>query len=136
MPAVLKTVMPSGIAGSNPAPSANQLKGGTMAKILRFPVQHACPTCQRPCGEDELSQCLRCGQKWCQFDTGECECDRFAREMAQRAQVWAEDERYKITGRPIEEPAEENVLALQFIHEQFGERGNDETVLLVSANER
>lgn len=56
----------------------------TNAKVLQFPVKHACPTCGRPCGEDELSECLRCGQKYCERDSWECQCDRTAREILLR----------------------------------------------------
>ena len=79
-------------------------------KIIQFPVQHACPKCQQPCGEDELSQCLRCGAKYCgNPKCWQCDCDLFAEEIA-----------YRLTGKPIEEPADENVLALAFIQQQFG----------------
>lgn len=84
------------------------------AKVLAFPVTHPCPTCGRQCSEDDLSACLRCGQQYCQQDDWTCECDRMALEMAQRAM-------YLRTGAPIEEPAEENVLALAFMSQQFGE---------------
>ncbi len=82
-------------------------------KILAFPIQLHCPTCLRPCGADELSACLRCGHQYCQRDEWTCECDRFAAEMADRA-------KHRLTGEPIREPAEENVVAEQFIKEQFG----------------
>jgi hypothetical protein len=88
-----------------------------MAKLLAFPVQHSCPSCSRPCGEDELSECLRCGLRYCSNPAcWECQCDRDALEMVQRA----EDAKYRLTGRPIEEPAEENVIAAAFIQTQFG----------------
>jgi hypothetical protein len=57
------------------------------SNVLLFPVQLCCPTCQRPCGEDELSECLRCGQRYCKLDSWECECDRVAREIVARAEV-------------------------------------------------
>jgi len=57
-----------------------------MSNVLAFPVQLACPTCGRPCGEDELSECTRCGQRYCQQDSWDCECDRTAREILARAQ--------------------------------------------------
>jgi hypothetical protein len=59
-------------------------------KILNFPVQHACPTCGRPCGADELSECTRCGQQYCQRDSWECECDPIAREIVQRGEMKCE----------------------------------------------
>jgi hypothetical protein len=56
-------------------------------KILQFPLERVstCPTCGRPCGDDELSECLRCGARYCQRDSWECECDRVAREIVERA---------------------------------------------------
>jgi hypothetical protein len=57
-----------------------------LAPVLQFPVQHSCPTCNRACAEDELSECMRCGQQYCRFDSWDCECDRTAREMKQRAE--------------------------------------------------
>ena len=57
------------------------------ATILDFPVAFTCPTCGRPCAEDELtSECLRCGQQFCGKDDGQCQCDRDAVEMLARAQ--------------------------------------------------
>ena len=56
-----------------------------MTNLLMFPTQLTCPTCGRPCGEDELSECLRCGQQYCQRDSWECECDRIAAEIIDRA---------------------------------------------------
>jgi hypothetical protein len=53
--------------------------------LLQFPIQFSCPTCSRPCGEDELSECLRCGQRYCSQDSWEYQCDRDAAEMQQRA---------------------------------------------------
>ena len=58
-----------------------------MSQVIAFPVQHACPTCSTACAEDELSECLRCGQKYCQRDTWECQCDRDAAEIVKRAQA-------------------------------------------------
>ena len=52
--------------------------------ILQFPVQHACPTCARPCSPEDLSECLRCGQQYCSRDSWECECDRQALEIVER----------------------------------------------------
>ena len=84
-----------------------------MAKVLAFPVQHSCPTCERMCSPEDLSECLRCGALYCSKCTWECQCDRDAAELAERA-------KYRLTGDPIEEPAEENVLALAFMLEHFG----------------
>ena len=53
--------------------------------VLQFAVQHSCPTCGRACGEDELSECLRCGQRYCERDTWECQCDRDAAEIIERS---------------------------------------------------
>jgi hypothetical protein len=55
------------------------------ATVLAFPVQFSCPTCSRPCGEDELSDCLRCGQRYCSHDDWTCQCDRDAAEILSRA---------------------------------------------------
>lgn len=55
-----------------------------MASLLAFPVQFSCPTCKRPCGEDELSECLRCGQRYCSNDDWTCQCDRDAVEILER----------------------------------------------------
>lgn len=55
--------------------------------IIDFPVQHKCPTCNRACSEEDLSQCLRCGQRYCRRDDWECECDRDASDMMSRAQT-------------------------------------------------
>lgn len=52
--------------------------------LLAFPVQFSCPTCGRACGEDELSECLRCGQQYCERDSWQCQCDRDAAEILQR----------------------------------------------------
>lgn len=57
-----------------------------MADLFTFPVQCTCPTCGRPCGEDELAECARCGQQYCKRDSWECECDRTARELLSRAE--------------------------------------------------
>jgi hypothetical protein len=53
--------------------------------ILAFPVQHTCPTCGRACSPEDLSECLRCGQQYCRHDSWECDCDRAAQELVQRA---------------------------------------------------
>ena len=57
--------------------------------VLKFPVRFSCPTCQRPCGEDELSECLRCGQRYCSNDSWDCQCDLDALDMLNRAQELA-----------------------------------------------
>jgi hypothetical protein len=56
-----------------------------MAKLLAFPVQHVCPTCNRPCSDEDLSECLRCGQQYCSKDSWECDCDRRAQDIIERA---------------------------------------------------
>jgi hypothetical protein len=58
-----------------------------MANVLAFPVKHACPTCEAMCSPDDLSMCLRCGQEYCSQCSWECQCDRDAAEMVQRADV-------------------------------------------------
>jgi hypothetical protein len=63
-----------------------------MSTLLPLPVGFSyptCPTCQRPCGEDELSECLRCGKQYCQQDdwSESCPCDlikQTAHEIEQR----------------------------------------------------
>ena len=55
-------------------------------KILAFPVQHSCPKCGRVCSEEDLSDCLRCGQQYCSKDIWECQCNRNADEIVERAQ--------------------------------------------------
>ena len=55
-----------------------------MATLFAFPVQFSCPTCSRPCCEDDLSECLRCGLRYCQSDSWECQCDRDAAEILSR----------------------------------------------------
>lgn len=52
--------------------------------IIAFPVQYKCPTCSRACAEEDLSQCLRCGQRYCRYDSWECICDRDAADMVER----------------------------------------------------
>jgi len=55
------------------------------SNLLDFPVQHSCPTCNRVCSEEDLSECLRCGQQYCSKDSWECACDREADEILERA---------------------------------------------------
>lgn len=55
------------------------------SNILTFPVQHSCPTCNRPCSPEDLSECLTCGQQYCKHDSWQCACDRVAIEVVQRA---------------------------------------------------
>lgn len=58
------------------------------AKVLTFPITNPCSGCGRQCGDDELSECLRCGHRYCkQAGCEVCACDRFALEMAQRMEV-------------------------------------------------
>jgi hypothetical protein len=54
------------------------------ATVVDFQVQTKCPTCGRPCGADELSECLRCGQLYCSNDSWNCGCDTDARESMDR----------------------------------------------------
>jgi hypothetical protein len=49
--------------------------------VIAFPAQTACPVCKRPCGEDELSSCYTCHDKFCQH-CSECSCDRLAAMVA------------------------------------------------------
>ena len=56
--------------------------------VLLFHVQLSCPTCGRACGDDEVSECIRCGQRHCQYDSWECQCDRDAAEIVQRAEMF------------------------------------------------
>lgn len=54
------------------------------AKVIAFPVQTACDTCGRPCGPDQLSTCLTCGDKMC-GNCDKCRCDRLAADLFERA---------------------------------------------------
>jgi hypothetical protein len=51
------------------------------ATVIAFPVQTACPVCHRACGEDELSYCYTCEDKFCRH-CSECSCDRVGAELA------------------------------------------------------
>jgi hypothetical protein len=53
--------------------------------VLSFPVETSCPSCNRPCSEEDLSECLRCGQQYCSKDSWVCVCDREAEEVMERA---------------------------------------------------
>jgi hypothetical protein len=57
-----------------------------MAKVLTFPEEkiHRCPTCERACSADDLSECLGCGQQYCSKCSWECACDRAAADMQRR----------------------------------------------------
>jgi hypothetical protein len=57
------------------------------SKLLMFPVQHKCSTCDRMCSPEDLSCCLRCGQEYCSECSWECRCDRDAAEILGRAEV-------------------------------------------------
>src|SRR4029077_8669496 len=49
--------------------------------------QLSCSNCGRVCGDDELNECLRCGEQYCERAAcWECSCDREATEIVQRAQ--------------------------------------------------
>lgn len=52
--------------------------------VLSFPIQTECPTCGRACSDEDLSECLRCGQRYCSKDSWECACDREAAEVIDR----------------------------------------------------
>jgi hypothetical protein len=52
--------------------------------VVAFPAQTNCPTCGRACSDEDLSECLRCGQQYCSRDSWECECDREAAEVIDR----------------------------------------------------
>ena len=75
-----------GLEGSNPSPSAILKREGNItliieasqhhpAKIIPFPISTICPTCHRPCSDNELSGCMTCGAKYCKHDKWTCECD-------------------------------------------------------------
>lgn len=57
------------------------------AKILSFPVTNPCSVCGQQFDADELSGCLRCGAAYCRHCEWECQCDRDALEIVQRACV-------------------------------------------------
>jgi hypothetical protein len=57
-----------------------------LGTLLIFPITNACSNCQRQCGDDELSECLRCGARYCSC-SWECQCDRDAVEILSRAEV-------------------------------------------------
>jgi len=61
------------------------------ATVLRFPVQTACQSCGRPCGEDELSACYTCGETFCGSAKTNCKsicaCDRMAADFALRVDI-------------------------------------------------
>lgn len=54
--------------------------------VIQFPVTVVCPTCGKPCSDEDLSECLRCGQQYCSKDSWECACDRQAEEIHLRAE--------------------------------------------------
>ncbi len=71
---------------ANPSPSAILKREGNItliieasqhhpAKIIPFPISTICPTCHRPCSDNELSGCMTCGAKYCKHDKWTCECD-------------------------------------------------------------
>jgi hypothetical protein len=53
-------------------------------KLLTFPITNPCSNCHRQCGDDELSECVRCGARYCSC-SWECQCDRDAVEIVSRA---------------------------------------------------
>jgi hypothetical protein len=79
----------------NVAPTLTNMKGLTLmaainivhrSMVLAFPITNACSNCQRQCGDDELSECLRCGARYCSC-SWQCQCDRDAVEILSRAGV-------------------------------------------------
>jgi hypothetical protein len=56
------------------------------AAVLNFPAAVTCQSCGRPCGEDELSECYACGDKFCGSARTNCKsicsCDRLAGYLA------------------------------------------------------
>jgi hypothetical protein len=59
-----------------------------MTTVLSFPVTNPCSGCGRQCADDEMSECLRCGHRYCKRHGCEvCACDRTAVELAQRAEI-------------------------------------------------
>src|SRR5258706_10429303 len=58
---------------------------GVRGKMLEFKLPtEPCANCKRECNPDDLSMCLRCDTRYCKC-SWDCPCDRFAREMVQRA---------------------------------------------------
>ena len=55
-----------------------------MSKLLAFVADVVCCNCGRACGDDELSECLLCGARYCEC-SWQCQCDRDAVEIMERA---------------------------------------------------
>ena len=72
-----------------PARKQRSRKQHQYSLIVPFPPQHVCPTCNRVCSPEDLSECLTCGQQYCQRNDCDwtCACDRYAVEMYQRAEA-------------------------------------------------
>jgi len=56
------------------------------SKVLPFIASVVCSNCGRACGDDELSECLRCGERYCEC-SWDCVCDQTAREIMERAGI-------------------------------------------------
>lgn len=48
------------------------------------PIHGACPVCKRPCSDEDLSECNRCGDKMCRRCSW-CSCDAAALDLLDRA---------------------------------------------------
>ncbi len=72
-----------------PKPRRTRSAKHASATLLQFPVQFACPTCGKPCSEDDLSECLTCGQQYCSHPACDwtCACDHMAADLAQRVSM-------------------------------------------------
>ena len=57
------------------------------ATVIEMPATLRCDSCGRACGDDELSTCDWCGERFCGSAKSncksECVCDRFAAHVAQ-----------------------------------------------------
>ena len=66
----------------------------TNSNVLAFPPKMVCPSCQRPCSEDDLSECTTCGGLYCGRASNQCpsqcSCDRLAIDLAERAAIFVE----------------------------------------------
>lgn len=57
-----------------------------MSVVVSFPSGFKCPSCNRSVSEEDLSECLTCGQKYCSSKECDwsCGCDRVAADIALR----------------------------------------------------